>query len=284
LTSVETENVNLCRPKRSLNGFAELPECFFWDGRFAKPYVDFESALYLHVRVRAGDLNPGGGHFVAILERLPGVELCPVDRTDISAPLPINVQRQFAAFRDGYSAKAGNHEVMLVLVGEGVEGREDVGSLAVFSTVRLKFLDEFSGLWTDALDVPLKVPAASVPRVGRRFGFVDGELSAASGPVAIREDEAPHHVIERGSKVVNHVPNDQAPQRREGAQNLDAEVVAGSLLVYLGGKTMGVGFTTVEPLKLIVQGAQMEYGPIEFGPRGLERSSFGDRPKSHALS
>ena len=264
---VEPEEVVLDRPKRCFNSFAELDELFERDDwPISKPYVEFDLALYLHVWVRPGDLNPRGGHFVAVIQRLPDVELCPIDGADISTPLPVHIEERLSIFRHRHRAKAGNDETMFVLIRQGVQGREEMRSWAVLSTVRLRHLDDPPGVWMDPLDARFKVPAAPVGGVRGRLDVVDRELGSSGGLSLVGNDERPDHVVQGRPEVLDHVAGNQTPERRERPQNLNADVVSRGLLVYLGDETMGLGFVAIEPMKLVVESLQMNYGPVELGP------------------
>jgi hypothetical protein len=218
-------------------------------------YVHGEVQLHIHIGVRAGGINEDPYEFCALLQRLPD-ELGVTDSAVLRDELNVDVERQ---------KDAGVEYAVLVDSGEESEHREGVslGAHAVRSRVWLFAVDECPVGSTDVLKHrfgSLALPVAGADTNGP---------SGRAGRLRLRlQGELPGNVIQRGTDLMENVPDENAPTEDSRLFILrEAERHMASLRVVLAGESVRV--TAHEGSRLSIERFQVLTSTVNLGPSAV---------------
>jgi hypothetical protein len=184
-----------------------------WDDRFTlaspallKRYVEGELSIHLHIRCL---LDGGSAEFCAVFERANhlGTTHGEIEAFHGAFPLPGCEPK-----REGLPAQGAADNVdksVLISHVEFVDVPERVFAKLVPSLVRLKPLDCVHD--SDAGSLLFLGSSGFVFLGVPFFGFPDdGKLRPGVGFTAVGEHQLVHQVVERGTQVVDRVPDDEA--------------------------------------------------------------------------
>lgn len=221
----------------------------------AKGYGDGRVALHFHLWIRSRGTQLDDDQLCASFCNLPATHLNAKGSARIAVA---DVACREALQRvDGGIAR--QQEAVLIRVPESLKNQQEA---AIATVIRLRPLDACDCLRAGAEERTGMVGAAARPGGESPFGLVATDRIAGFPPrLALKPDELPTKVVERGTQIVDDFAHDDAPSQGWLLKVLQPEDIAAALTVETAGDRITLHID--EAADFIVKGFQVMVGPVQ---------------------